>query len=115
MGSTLFSLRWSQTQTTLQAIDRRFGGEVEALISEPRHQLLGPQMRVARTPQHRDDLRLFDQGECIAWATMWAASTILAAGPVAPAFNGSSRDADDPTGLGKTSTAGLGLTDGGED
>jgi hypothetical protein len=46
---------------------------------------------------------------------MRAASTVLAADPIAPAFNGSSRDADDPTGLRKTSSGGLRLTDGGED
>lgn len=41
MGSTQLSLSRAKTQTTLEAINRRFGGEIDALIGELRHELLG--------------------------------------------------------------------------
>jgi hypothetical protein len=115
MGSTVLSLRCAKTQTTLQAVDGRFGGEIDAQIGESGHELLGRQMRVPRTPQHRDDLGLFGGGERIARATMRSAPTIVTAGAIAPALNGTSGDADDPAGLGEARTGGLRLSDGGED
>lgn len=101
--------------TALQAVDSRFGCEVDTLIGKPRHELFRRQMRVARTAQHRDDLGLFDRRQCIARATMRSTAGIITAGPIAPALNGASRDADDLTGLGETRTGSLRVIDRGED
>ena len=85
--------------TALQPVEGGFRGQVQALIGEARHELLGRQVRELRTFHEAQDLGLFGERQGIAGAVAWSAPTIVARGVLAPAFDGASRDPGDPAGL----------------
>src|SRR5512146_2216539 len=86
----------TEPMLTLEPVHRRFGGKVQPLVGELRHELLRRQTRVPQAVHDCEDLSLFGGAERVARALRRSAALIVALGRVAPALDGSRRESDHP-------------------
>lgn len=99
----------------LQSVKGGFRGQVQTLISKPRHELLRREMRKRRTSHEAHDLCFFGGRQGIVWAVVRSASTIIAFAMFAPTLDTANRDLGSSTCLHQAHSAGLRLSNCAED